>query len=504
MKVFKIGKKTLFSWGEEQNAIKEGSVFESVDKKVIPAGRTSIPYLSPQSGPLIITGLKEDVRLINPEFIMEVIPVIRKLAMVNQDLSQALDNIVQLGNTGHDISFDASIDPIQANLMRTHIDAKKLEWSESEAGMDGLVNKMMSQIQIGGALSTEWIVNKKMTGVEKPALINPEIIRWTYNTTRQKFEPYQLVSNTLYQSRKDLQFGMIPLNTNTYKYFTLNGDTESPYGIPPYMAALSHIEMQKSMLDNINFIVQQAGLMGFLEVLVQKPEQLPGENEVKYVERLTQFLRDTKDKVSEGFKDGVAVGYENDHKFEFHGTAKNMQGVNEVFQLNELLLASGLKMDASMLGRAYATSETQITVVFTKLLSQLKNIQNLVKRNLEFGYALELRLAGYNFNNLTVKFKPSTALDVLKEQQAQEIKIRNLNALYLDGIIGQDDYAYAMEREKPSEPKPRFIRGQVQTEAEINANRQAAKDKSDKAVRDKNKPQSKSLEEESEEIENQE
>jgi hypothetical protein len=242
------------------------------------------------------------------------------------------------------------------------------------------------------------------------------------------------------------------------------------------------------MMDNIKFIVEQVGVMGFLEVSMAKPDRLPNESDPSYIARLNTFLDDARKRVQEGYRDGITVGYEGDTTFNFNSTTRNFTGVAELFQLNELLMSSGLKMDASMLGRSYGTSETQISVIFTKLLSQLKNIQALVKCNLEYGYSLELRLAGFTFNTLNVLFNPSTALDELKDQQAQEIKIRNNNALYLDGITSQEQYAHDMGFETADQDKPRFIRGSVQSEAEAKAKKEDGKNKSDKKVRSKNKP----------------
>jgi hypothetical protein len=107
-----------------------------------------------------------------------------------------------------------------------------------------------------------------------------------------------------------------------------------------------------------------------------------------------------------------------------------------------------------MWGRAYSSSETQITVVFIKMISELKNIQNLIKGMLEFGYSLELELAGFNFESLEVKFNRSTIQDDLKFQQAEEIKIRNTKDKLVLGIISQDMAADELGYEKPSSAKP--------------------------------------------------
>ena len=99
----------------------------------------------------------------------------------------------------------------------------------------------------------------------------------------------------------------------------------------------------------------------------------------------------------------------------------------------------------------------------------------------------------YKFDFVRVEFNRSTIQDDLKYQQAEEIKIRNLLALYQDGQISMEQYADAMGLEKPDQAKPRIDRNAPAPNdaggAEKKAKREKDKDKSDRKVRDKNKPQ---------------
>ena len=492
MKQFKILGLKLFEWGDTPIANTSPvtiATHEAIkpNNTPLPSSRISKPDISYNS----YQSLGDRYKFVNPDFMFEVIPIIRKLAIVNQDLSQAISNITELGNTGHWVKFDPEVDNAYANEMRKHLETKKLDWAEGVSGMDGLVNKMFNQIMIAGALSNEWVPNLKLSTIEKVVLVKPEQIRWALDSLDGRWKPYQKLDLSFNSKtiRSTSTGDLIPLNTETYKYYALNGDTEIPYGIPPYIASLDPIAVQRVMMDNIKFIIEQAGIMGFLELLMDKPDQKANENDEDYAKRLDSLLTEAKERIKETFRNGVVAGFEEDHKFNFHSISKDTKGVDSLFQLNELMVMSGLKQDGALLGRNYGTTETQITIVFTKLLSQLKNIQAIVKRNLEFGYGLELRLAGFNFKTLSVEFKQSTVLDDLKNQQAQEIKIRNANALYLDGIISQEQYAQMVGFEAPDKKKPRFIRGTVQTEAEAKQKRESGKNRSDRKVRSKNDPQ---------------
>jgi hypothetical protein len=461
------------------NRGKKGLVKTETNKPIsgpIPKSRVSQPVYD-----FSYELLQNDMKFVKPEFVYNIIPVIRKLSIVNPNLGLVLNDIVQLSNTGHKIQFDPGVSPEQIDSMRFELQEASKTWADGVSGVTGIINKMISQIYIGGALSNEWVINKNGDGIDYVALVNPETIRTTFNN-QGRYDFYQKTKDNLGLEK------IIKLNKNTFKYFALNGDTEIPIGIPPFIAALESISTEKSMIKNINFVVEQFGLMGFLELLLEKPDLKQGEQEPQYQARLTSLLKETKENVKGGMVDGVMVGFKGDHEIDFHSTTKNITGLADVFGLNENQLANGLKFPGSFLGNKNSLAETQITIVFTKVLSQLKNVHELLKHNLEFGYALHLRLRGYNFQYLKVEFNPSTIADDLKIVQAQEIKIRNARQLYMDGIISMDKYADMVGEIKPDQQEPRVdMDPNAGKDAEDDQKREKDKDTSDRRGRDKKK-----------------
>lgn len=451
-------------------------------KKPIKPGRSSRPSHRTSD----ISFLKNETSIVNPAYIQEVVPYIRKLIMVNPDVGQALNNVVALGNTGIKIHFDPSVDNLERDNMRFYINEKFKAWGKNYGGRQGLINRLFSQCMTGGAVSTEAVISDDLKTIERIALPNPETIRFAYSH-KKGYEPYQKIDKNT-QSNWDIKTDYIKLNPHTFRYAPLNGDTEEPYGYPPYLAALPALKNQKTMLDNITFIIEQMGVLGFLQLLLEKPDKLDTENDAEYEARLDAFLKEASKRASEGFRDGISVGFKEDVEYDFQSASKNASGVNELFQENELQIASGLKTDASLLGRGYSTSETQITIVFTKLIAELGNIQKLVKEVLEYYITLELKLQGWDFKYLRVDFNPSTLLDELKMQQGQEIKIRNVQAKYLLGIISLETAADELGYEKPDQKKPRMIKD-TSEEAKKKQEREKSKDESDKRTRRKNKPQ---------------
>lgn len=448
-----------------------------------PASRVSQPDIA-QS----FLNIKEAVDFITPYFKYEYIPVIRKLATVNSSVSLAANSIVELANTGFEIEFPNPLGPEEELKIMNHLKIAFKRWGRNSAGIHGLINKWIYQIYIGGALSTEWVVKPSLDGVDYAALLNPENIRCSWNG--KDFEFYQVPKSFIPKGKDFTKVGVL-LNRNSFLYYGFFTDEETPIGNPPFLTALDDIQAQLRMLRNIGYVSDQLGLMGFLEFLMNKPLRKDGESDTAYVSRLESLLNNSKSNIRDGLKDGIVTGFKNDHEFNFHSSTKDTGGVAQIFDINHRMVSNGLFSHPQFLGGSVGGSETMINIVFTKMLSQLTNIQMAVSSVLEYGILLELGLAGFKNPEVKVTFKPSTITDALKLEQANEYKIRNLIALYNQGIIGQDYFARKMGLNKPDQKEPRIAEEDPMGTSSKAKEREQDKDTSDRKTRDKNKPQPK-------------
>lgn len=435
--------------------------------------------------------LRKSVKFVGPNHNMDYIPVIRKLAMSNPDVGLALFDAVALTNTGFRLKFDPGVKADQVDKMRTHIEKKALTWGYGGTGLHELVNKFIRQAYISGAISHEWVVDGRRRGIKDLKIVNPETI--TFAWTKGEWVPYQRVKADGINEKERL----VRLNKYTFKYLGLNNDSNIPYGVPPYLNAMDSLARQLSMNENVDYVLDQLGVLGFLETLVEKPQRKSGEDDVVYTKRLQSLLATTKENTLGGFKKGMVTGFKGDHEFNFHSTTKEVAGVEPIIKTNEVQVANGLKMSPVFLGVPISGSESGMSVTFTKMLAQLTNTQNAVAASLKYGLALELRLAGFNFKYLEVEFNPSTITDDLKMQQGTEIKIRNQRQLRMDGIIGQEQYAEALGYEKPYQAEPvvpfdQQVGGKGPSDEEADRKKKEAdSDKSDRKSRDKGKTQPK-------------
>ena len=431
----------------------------------------------------IISTIKGMVSMVDSSFRPEVIPLIRDLYKVNPDMGIALQDMFKLANTGHTITFPNNTDA-EADKMRDHLIEATKKWSRYTAGIDGLVNKMIVQCLVGGAISIEGVPNKDLDGLDTVIFLKPENIVFK-RENNGVYQPYQKNHNFL---RKNTDY--IKLNTESYVYAGMFNDTDEPYGIPPFMASLDSLKGQHDMKVNFKHIMEMMGLLGFLEAKIQKPDQEASESLRAYERRLERNLLTLKKNLKEGMKDGIVTGYIDDHEFKLNSTTKELGNLEKPWNMNQQSVANGLGVNGNLIGVNTTIGEGATGIMLSKLISQLKNIQMLVTYVLDFLYSLELRLAGFNNKGIKIQWGTSTISDEVKVQQGLQYKIQNLNLLYSAGIISQAQYAWAMGYDSPDQDEPRVPLESIEDPQEGTKKKQRQDDKNQSArrTRDKNNP----------------
>lgn len=475
--------RTWFSRGKPKESLKAPEIRDDSPKVgAISPGRVSE---SDTQGSGLVLSLRDFTNLVESSFRRDVIPLIRDLYKINPDVSIALQDMFKLANTGHTISFPKNT-PEEATKMREHLMVASKSWTKYTAGIDGLVNKFTVQCLTSGAISIEAVPNNNLNGISTVLFINPEQIYFR-RLNDGVYHPYQKNPNQVLSKKPEF----IKLNNETYKYLGMYNDTDEPYGVPPFMAALDSLKGQHDMRINFKHIMELVGMVGFLEAKMEKPTINPSESRDAYARRLEHILRKLKMNLREGLKDNIVVGFKDDHEFKLNSTTKEIGNIEKPWAMNQQSVANGLGVNGSLIGVQNNLTEGGTGILLSKMISQLRNIQMLLKYALEFLYTLELRLAGYNNKGVVVTFGTSTISDELKVQQGIEYKIRNLVSLYNQGIISQEEFAWSMGYEKPDQKEPRQMEEPEGVSSSQDSakkqKREADKDTSDRKTRDKNK-----------------
>lgn len=373
---------------------------------------------------------------LQPEISFQYLELLKQLWIWNPLMSQFVENITNLGNTGHSIIVNAaSATAAETALARINETATRL-WPHG-AGVDGLINTYFSDIAWSGALSSEDVVNFRAGRVEKVVIVPVEQIRFDWDG--QDYLPYQLPKHFVALNRGTV--GMIPLNTETYHYYALSTIGNSPYAKPPATAAIE--DLSGTYTDgkaNLKAILKKYGLLGFAAMQVTAPPRKPSETEDEYQRRAKSYLAKMRDAVSGIWQQGLLLMFK-DQKLEFQSLAENSRGANEVWTLIENQIFNGFGQQPAFFGRVNSTTETFADVTYSMLDGQVSNFRRLPKRRMERTFSLDLMLGGVPFDGISVKFNKTPSRNVLQEAQAEQVKTQTAIEKAKAGLISPDDAA---------------------------------------------------------------
>ena len=382
------------------------------------------------------------------DFAREWFETMEHLAAYNADVGYALDNIVQLANTPHEITFSDSVSDSQATEMRKFLKEEEKNWYAYSGGISSLKSDLLTQIVINGALSAEIIPDNKLSGIKQIVRVAPKYIVFVYNKETDNFEPYQ-ISNSI--GVQNDYMGMKKLNTRTYKYIALRRMFEGPYPLPPFIAAAESLLIQKDMISNLKFIMQKLGMLGFLSAEVNPPDQKTGENNEDYHNRLIDYLSNKiYPQLEKNLGKGMVAGFKGTHEFKLQGNNMNVQGAKDLVEIVQLMIFAGLKQDPNMLGRNFSTTETFGRVILQKMLSQIRGYQQVVDTFMSEVYYSALRYKGYSPGYVEVKSETPMVGDKVKEQTADKIKVTNVVTKRNEGIIDQTQAANELGYDNPA------------------------------------------------------
>lgn len=374
---------------------------------------------------------------VSPDYPLEMIPSLSKLALINPDFNQNLKRTIFLMNTG----FEWKIEGASQNV----IDAALLEIDDWFDIHPGITNKLIRQTAIMGTLSAEGVPSMELDSIETVQLIpvskvrfKKEKIEGKNGLVRYRFAPHQILQNG----------SSLRLNEEIYTYEALETEEDNPYGIPPAIAAIRSMFSQGRGMENLEKSTRKWGLLGFLSVILSKFIPPPG-TDLKNISSLQEeHLKKAAKKIEKSIESGLLVGSDGT-KIDHHSiTSEKSSGMKDVMEIIEQQLCSGMDIDMFMLGRPTAVTETYAKITSKLFLMKGENIRHPTKRFLEKTLTLHLRLKGYRFTRLKAIWKKGVSLNPEEDalarktnEEADKLRTERLILLCNEGVIDIDTLA---------------------------------------------------------------
>ena len=423
----------------EKGAVALGVQHRAPARSVAAPGKTSFGI---DSAAQQVFGLFNDVAPLAYMLSWEVLDYVEILARWNPDYSQAVDNMKTLANSGHNLFVDHS-SANKAEKIKGKLEDKARTIQERHGGVDGLVAKMLDQAATFGAMCGEWVPNEELDDVVDFIDVNPKSIRFFWED--EHWAPYQKVTMQQAQEAKNngqkiRNSNCVKLNETTFKYFAFDAAPGSPYGTPPFLAALQSIGIQNDMVSNMAKIVKKISLLGMVDITIQRLTPVRGETNEAFASRAGAFL-DQYAKAIQDMMEGGGIAHFDDAEVKSTALAGNAAGATNIFKQNEELIFSGLKSMPSVHGRSYSTTETYAGVAYDIIIRNTYKYQKAVKRMIEGGYWLMATLWGDQPKSIKLEFNQNKSLHRLQDAQSLVLEIKIALMLWATGVIDQLGFA---------------------------------------------------------------
>lgn len=384
----------------------------------------------------------------------EILDYVELLATYNPDYSQAVENIKMLANSGHELFVDAPSE-LRKNRAKEYLEGQARKIQEPHGGIDGIIDKLLDQAATFGAMCGEWVLNDSLTEVIDFVDISPKKIRFFWIDEEDRFAPFQKVTGKQAEEAKksgqEVRNNCVRLNELTFRYYAFDAAPESPYGTPPFLAALTNIAIQRDMVHNMAQIVKKIGLLGMIDLTVERLAALPGESDAEYAARAGAYLDDYVSVAEEMVRDGGLVHFD-DVTAQMVQLGGNAAGATNIHKANEEMVFSGLKSMPSVQGRSYSTTETYAGVAYDIIIRNTRKYQRAAKRMIESGYWLMVTLAGLQPDKIALSFNENRSLNRQQEAAAERVEIANGFMKWLLGIIDQTGLAQELGYSEPKTP----------------------------------------------------
>jgi hypothetical protein len=381
----------------------------------------------------------------------QILDYVEILSTYNPDYSQAVENIKMLANSGHELFVDAASE-LEVRRTKELLESKASSIQEPHGGIDGVIDKLLDQAATFGAMCGEWVLNEDMTDIVDFADLNPKKIRFFWHEELQRYVPYQKVTTKQAKEAADkgqeIRGDCVRLNEMTFRYYAFDAAPGSPYGVPPFLAALGNIAIQRDMVHNMAQIVKKIGLLGVVDLTIERLQPIPGETDEQYASRAGAYLEAYVTIAEDMVKEGGIVHFD-DVTANTWQIGGNAAGATNIHKANEEMVFSGLKSMPSVQGRSYSTTETYAGVAYEIILRNTFKYQRACKRMIESGYHLIAALNGRNPTSIRLSFKTNRSLNRLQEAQAKKVEIGNAFMLWLLGIIDQHGLAQELGYNEP-------------------------------------------------------
>jgi len=389
--------------------------------------------------------LYEGLNKLIPQFDLQMIEYIQRLVHDDPEVSQAVTNMVLLGNT--DFSWEVGgVPSVVQEEIKQILNTELSRWyplTDNAYDQKTFTASLLTQVFTSGATALEGEIWQQGGSYQFRSLHMIPV------PSLRIYRDNQSGGYQIYQKQKS-KMTEVALNPATFIYRPLFHLPGSYYPVVPLLSGLQAIRVERRLFSKMETMIDKLPLNGVIELLIKDPPaRHSGETDSQYKKRTQTMLNNVTKHVRQAFeKNGVIVGWKGRHEFRHSNVTQNTDGLKIIKEILDRKKYIGVKQNPLLMHVNETTTESMASVILQLQNNLIKTMQAHVGDTLGIFAQKALAFQGIHYPMLTVRGKFAEPFPENEQKQADtDLKRANAFAkntdtllkLYEAGLVNRDD-----------------------------------------------------------------
>lgn len=385
------------------------------------------------------------------------VSLLRNVRDFNPDVSKAVDNVLTLCNPGYKIKVykysetdkdDPVIDKKGQRIVDEFTNRCFSEYSGAwdfsignsaeRPGLNALINMIHLVTFTQGAFAAEVELAPDLDDIIDVYPVDPLLI------------DFQRDKNLVWRPGINVRGKFVEMNPTLFRYIPKDPDVDKPNGRSPLMSALDTVFFQQQVYRDLQAIAHQTNMPRMdIKIITEVLNNLISTTRTDLIGDpqgrqafVEAYVADIQEKV-ENLKADDAFIHSDAIEVDYTSPKGTAIPITDLLSAIDRSIVSATKQLPVLLGRNEGATTTHATVQWQVYILQMASYQKISHAVVTWLLNLLLRVHGRN-SYVHFEYNKHKTTDDFLTAQAENMKYYTYKGMWSDGLITQDEFAYAL------------------------------------------------------------